>query len=58
MVKTGIHAMNQIKLRQNMLITLLLEIAKSLWLGEDDLEKVFSEVKKLISSYENKKGEH
>ena len=42
---------------QNILITLLLEIAKKLGLGEDELEKVFEEVLKLLSTYKNKKGE-
>ena len=42
---------------QNLLITLLLQIAKKLGLGEDDLEQVFEEVLKLMSTYKNKKGE-
>ncbi len=42
---------------QNILITLLLQIAKKLGLGEDDLEKVFEEVLKLLSTYKSKKGE-
>lgn len=42
---------------QNILITLLLEIARKLGLKEDELEKVFEEVLKLLSTYKNKKGE-
>ena len=43
---------------QNILITLLLQIAKKLGLGEEDLEKVFEEVLKLLSTYKSKKGEN
>lgn len=42
---------------QNLLITLLLQLAKQLGLKEDELEKVFDEVLKLIHNYKNKKGE-
>lgn len=42
---------------QNLLITLLLQLAKQLGLKEDELEKVFDEVLKLIHTYKNKKGE-
>jgi hypothetical protein len=42
---------------QNLLITLLLTLAKNLGLKEDELEKVFDEVIKLLGSYKNKKGE-
>lgn len=43
---------------QNILITLLLQIAKKLGLGENDLEAVFNEVLKLLSTYKSKKGEN
>jgi hypothetical protein len=42
---------------QNLLITLLLQLAKQLGLKEDELEKVFDEVLKLVHTYKNKKGE-
>ncbi len=42
---------------QNLLITLLLTLAKNLGLKEDELEKVFEEVIKLLGTYKNKKGE-
>ena len=42
---------------QNLLITLLLTLAKNLGLKEDELEKVFVEVIKLLGTYKNKKGE-
>ena len=42
---------------QNLLITLLLQLAKQLGLKEDELEKVFDEVLTLIHTYKNKKGE-
>lgn len=42
---------------QNLLITLLLQLAKELGLKENELEKVFDEVLRLIHSYKNKKGE-
>ena len=42
---------------QNLLIQLLLQLARKLGLKEDELEKVFDEVLKLISTYKNKKAE-
>jgi hypothetical protein len=42
---------------QNLLITLLLTLAKNLGLKENELEKVFDEVIKLLGTYKNKKGE-
>lgn len=42
---------------QNLLITLLLTLAKNLGLKEDELEKVFDEVITLLGTYKNKKGE-
>lgn len=42
---------------QNLLITLLLTLAKNLGLKEDELETVFDEVIKLLGNYKNKKGE-
>ncbi len=42
---------------QNLLITLLLTLAKNLGLKENELEKVFDEVIKLLGDYKNKKGE-
>ncbi|MEP7103678.1 MAG: hypothetical protein ABI721_03150 [Candidatus Dojkabacteria bacterium] len=42
---------------QNLLITLLIQLARQLGLKEDELEKVFDEVLKLIHTYKNKKGE-
>ncbi len=42
---------------QNILITLLLTLAKNLGLKEHELEKVFEEVIKLLGTYKDKKGE-
>lgn len=42
---------------QNLLIHLLLQLSKQLGLKENELEKVFDEVLKLINTYKDKKGE-
>jgi hypothetical protein len=42
---------------QNLLITLLIELARKLGLKEDELELVFEEVLKLVNTYKNKKAE-
>lgn len=42
---------------QNLLIYLLVILAKHLGLKEDELEKVFDETLNLIGKYKNKKGE-
>lgn len=42
---------------QNLLIYLLLQLAKQLGLKEDELEKVFDATLQLVSQYKNKKAE-
>lgn len=42
---------------QNLLINLLLQLAKQLGLKEDELEKVFDEVLKLVNTYKDKRAE-
>lgn len=43
---------------QNVLIRLLIEIARKLGLNENELEQVFEEVLKMIAKYKDKRAEN